>query len=73
MIEDIRDIALSPLADPIMNAIFANVEVAGLAAESLVRVIFEADGEKAYLGKVVSTLWTKVGKIKQLFILTSGS
>ena len=54
MAKDEHGIALSPLADPIMGAIFANVEVAGLAAASLVRVILEAEGERAYVGKVVS-------------------
>ena len=49
-----HQIALSPLADPVMGAIFANAEVAGLAAASLVRVIVEAEGKSAYIGKVVS-------------------
>ena len=54
MTYDERSIALSPLADPVMGAIFANVEVAGLAAASLVHVILEAEGDRAYIGKVVS-------------------
>ena len=44
---------MSPLADPVIGAIFANVETAGLAAASLIRVTLEADGS-ALNGKVVS-------------------
>ena len=40
---DEKNFAMSPLADPVINAIFTDVEKAGLAAESLVRVIL-ADG-----------------------------
>jgi hypothetical protein len=54
MIQDEPSIALSPLADPVIGAIFASIEVAGLAAASLVRVVLEAEGEKLNIGKVVS-------------------
>ena len=46
------NIAMSPLADPVMGAIFSNAEEAGLAAESLVRVTLEADGNSALMGRV---------------------
>ena len=38
--------AMSPLADPVISAIFANETVAGLAAESLVTAILETDNSK---------------------------
>lgn len=46
-------LVLSPLADPVVNAIYANVEVAGLAMESLIRLILEADNQKLK-GKIKS-------------------
>ena len=44
---------LPPLADPIFGAIFADVEVAGLAMESLISSVLESDNEKP-LGKIIS-------------------
>ena len=46
-------IALSPLADPVASAIFANAEVAGLSAESLIRATLKTDGDSKLLGKIV--------------------
>ena len=43
---------LSPLADPVVSAIFTSVETAGLAAESLVRVVLESDNN-LLTGKIV--------------------
>jgi len=37
-------IALSPLADPVVSAIFANAERAGRAAKSLINAVLEEDG-----------------------------
>ena len=42
---------MSPLADPVIGAIFANADVAGLAAESLIRVTLEADNKRSLAGK----------------------
>ena len=53
MADPILKAAMSPLADPVVSAIFANAEVAGLAAASLVRVTMEADGS-ALTGSIVS-------------------
>jgi len=47
------NIVLSPLADPVASAIFANVEVAGLATESLIRATLKTDNNSNLLGKVV--------------------
>jgi predicted transposase/invertase (TIGR01784 family) len=44
--------AMSPLADPVVGAIFSSVESAGLAAQSLVGSILAEDGVK--IGKVKS-------------------
>jgi len=41
---DEKNFAMSPLADPVISAIFADVEKAGLAAASLLRAIL-ADGK----------------------------
>jgi hypothetical protein len=49
---DINEYVLSPLADPVVGAIFANVEVAGLAAESLIRATLESDNNSLN-GKIV--------------------
>ena len=46
-------LALSPLADPVFNEVFANVEVAGLAMESFIRAVLEADNE-ILVGKIKS-------------------
>ncbi|MCL1999178.1 MAG: PD-(D/E)XK nuclease family transposase [Turicibacter sp.] len=43
---------VSPLADPVISAIFANVEVAGKAADSLIRRILATDGET--IGKILN-------------------
>jgi hypothetical protein len=48
-----RSIPLSPLADPVVGAIFANVDVAGRAAESLIRAILGADNDDALIGRVI--------------------
>ena len=48
-----QPLVMSPLADPVVNAIFSSEKVAGLAAESLIRVILEAEGENRKVGKVV--------------------
>jgi len=50
---DKQMIVMSPLADPVVNTIFSNEKVAGLAAESLIRVILEAEGENRKVGKVI--------------------
>ena len=46
--------ALSPLADPVVNAVFASEEVAGLAAESLIGSVLESDEEAAPIDRIVS-------------------
>jgi hypothetical protein len=43
---------MSPLADPVVNTIFANAELAGLAAYSLINAILQSDGS-ALTGTVV--------------------
>ncbi|GHU97528.1 hypothetical protein FACS1894208_12890 [Clostridia bacterium] len=50
---------LSPLADPVVGAIFSDVENAGLAAESLVRSIIGSES----LGKVISVTPQRYYKI----------
>jgi predicted transposase/invertase (TIGR01784 family) len=47
-----KQVAMSPLADPVVGAIFDSVENAGLAAQSLVGSILAEDGIK--IGKVKS-------------------
>ncbi|MCL2015053.1 MAG: hypothetical protein FWG68_02265 [Defluviitaleaceae bacterium] len=42
---------MSPLADPVISGIFANVEVAGKAADSLIRNTLATDGET--IGKIL--------------------
>jgi predicted transposase/invertase (TIGR01784 family) len=49
---------MSPLADPVVSAIFNNVEQAGLAAQSLVGSILESEGIK--IGKVISVTPQKI-------------
>ena len=44
---------LSPLADPVIGAIFANAEVAGMAAKSLIRVTLESEGDNTFEGKIL--------------------
>ena len=48
------NIVLSPLADPVVNAIFANAEVAGLASESIIRATLKAENEPMLVGKIIS-------------------
>jgi hypothetical protein len=50
-----QELVMSPLADPVIEAIFANVEVAGLAAGSLIRVVLEADGKDMISGLLLSS------------------
>jgi len=40
------NLVLSPLADPVVNAMYANAEVAGLAMESFINAILATDKEK---------------------------
>ncbi len=49
-----QDMIMSPLADPVIAAIFANAEVAGLAAESLIRATLMADKQGINIGKIIS-------------------
>jgi predicted transposase/invertase (TIGR01784 family) len=49
--EEIQE-ALSPLADPVVSAIFDSVENAGLAAQSLVENILKSEGVK--VGNIIS-------------------
>jgi hypothetical protein len=52
---DKDSIILSPLADPVITAIFENVEVAGKAADSLIRaVLSEGEGVKFQIGEIIS-------------------
>ncbi|MCL2356859.1 MAG: Rpn family recombination-promoting nuclease/putative transposase [Defluviitaleaceae bacterium] len=48
------NLILSPLADPVAGAIFANAEVAGLASESLINATLKEEKEPLLVGKVVS-------------------
>ena len=47
-----NQIAMSPLADPVSSAIFANVDVAGLAAESLIGAVL-ADAGDMLNGRII--------------------
>ncbi|MCL2356748.1 MAG: Rpn family recombination-promoting nuclease/putative transposase [Defluviitaleaceae bacterium] len=51
---DFSSSALSPLADPVIGAIFANAEVAGLASESIIRAILKSENEPMIVGKIIS-------------------
>jgi hypothetical protein len=51
---DENDIVMSPLADPVVSAIFANEKVAGLAAESLIRATLNADNPELNIAKIIS-------------------
>ncbi|MDR0986400.1 MAG: Rpn family recombination-promoting nuclease/putative transposase [Ruminococcus sp.] len=53
-----RPIALSPLADPVVGAIFDSVENAGLAAQSLVESVLKSEGVK--LGNIISVTPQKI-------------
>jgi len=48
------NLVLSPLADPVAGAIFANVEVAGLASESIINATLKSENEPALAGKIIS-------------------
>ena len=48
------NLVLSPLADPVAGAIFANAEVAGLASESLINATLKEEKEPVLAGKVIS-------------------
>ncbi|MCL2386212.1 MAG: PD-(D/E)XK nuclease family transposase [Defluviitaleaceae bacterium] len=47
------NLIMSPLADPVTSAIFANVETAGEAAGSIIRATLKASGDNELLGKIV--------------------
>ena len=47
------NLVLSPLADPVAGAIFANAEVAGLASESIIRATLKAEKEPMLVGKII--------------------
>jgi hypothetical protein len=48
------NLVLSPLADPVAGAIFANAEVAGLASESIIKATLKSENEPMLVGKIVS-------------------
>ena len=48
------NIALSPLADPVVNAVFANAETAGQAAESIIQAVLETDSDADPIDKIIS-------------------
>jgi predicted transposase/invertase (TIGR01784 family) len=47
-------IALSPLADPVVNAMFSSKETAGLAITSLINAVLEEDGELIQIERIIS-------------------
>ena len=49
--EELLKLALKPLADPVVEAMFTNEDVAGLAAQSLVNAVLEIDGDPL-MGKI---------------------
>jgi hypothetical protein len=49
-----NDTFLNPLADPVVSAIFANKEVVGLAAASLISATLKADNQDFKIGEVLS-------------------
>ena len=53
MEHDDSNLVLSPLADPVASAILADVNVAGLALESLIRAVLE-EAQHKFAGKIVS-------------------
>ncbi|MDR2599768.1 MAG: PD-(D/E)XK nuclease family transposase [Oscillospiraceae bacterium] len=53
IIENFDNLVMSPLANPIIDAIFASEKTAGLAAESIIRVILEEEGINRSFGKVI--------------------
>ena len=44
---------LSPLADPVISAIFSSLEEAGLAAKSIINAILKSDNNSKLMGKIV--------------------
>ena len=50
--KEILNLPLKPLADPVVEAMFANEDVAGLAAQSLVNAVLEIDGDPP-IGKII--------------------
>ena len=50
--EDLLQLTLLPLADPVIEAMFVNEDVAGLAAQSLVNAVLEIDGDQP-MGKII--------------------
>ena len=46
--------AMSPLADPVVSAVFANVGVAGLAVQSLIGAVLESDEDAVPIDRIVS-------------------
>jgi len=48
------NLVLSPLADPVAGAIFANAEVAGLASASIIQATLKAEGEPMLVGRIIS-------------------
>ena len=50
--EELLKLALKPLADPVVAAIFTNEDAAGLAAQSLVNAVLEIDGDPP-MGKII--------------------
>jgi len=51
---DAEPLVMSPLADPVISAIFSNKESAGEAAASLIKAILEEDGEDITIGEILS-------------------
>jgi hypothetical protein len=49
-----KDIVLSPLADPVVSAIFSDKETAGLAAASLVNAVLQEDSGALRIGEIIS-------------------
>jgi predicted transposase/invertase (TIGR01784 family) len=47
------NLVLSPLADPVANAIFSSLEEAGLASESIIRAVLSSDKSSKIAGKII--------------------
>ena len=47
------NLVLSPLADPVVGAIFASAEVAGLASKSIIDATLKAENELPLAGKII--------------------
>ena len=50
--EELLKLTLKPLADPVIEAMFTNEDVAGLAVQSLVNAVLEIDGDLP-MGKII--------------------